>query len=207
MLSIKRPTPTTVLYTVSPWTSTITSAAIYYARVLAAIALTGRLFYEFTQSPIFPEHALAFLSKVAETISLPTLSSSPALLTSRWHLLSLPILALCILIILPKQTKESLLVLRGLGIQTTTSNPSTFWTFGQSTRFIPTSAIQDIFIHEAFKGFEVKFYLCVVVAGEGEVVVVFPVSSTSVIFGGVVEYNDHACMALNSPGLGLNHYR
>jgi phosphatidylinositol glycan class H protein len=35
--------------------------------------------------------------------------------------------------------------------------------------------IQDIFIHEAFKGFEVKFYLAVVVEGEEEVVVVFPV--------------------------------
>jgi len=35
--------------------------------------------------------------------------------------------------------------------------------------------IQDIFIHEAFKGFEVKFYLAIVVKGEEDVVVVFPV--------------------------------
>lgn len=35
--------------------------------------------------------------------------------------------------------------------------------------------IQDIFIHEALKGFEVRFYLAVVVEGEEEVVVVFPV--------------------------------
>ncbi|TKA71257.1 hypothetical protein B0A49_04147 [Cryomyces minteri] len=34
--------------------------------------------------------------------------------------------------------------------------------------------IQDIFIHEAFKGFEVRFYLAVVVEGEEEAVVVFP---------------------------------
>jgi phosphatidylinositol glycan class H protein len=29
-------------------------------------------------------------------------------------------------------------------------------------------------IHEAFKGFELRFYLIIVVEGEGEVVVVFP---------------------------------
>ena len=49
------------------------------------------------------------------------------------------------------------------------------------TRFIPTTAIQDIFIHEAFKGFEVRFYLSIVVQGEEDVVVVFPVC----IFGSV----------------------
>lgn len=42
------------------------------------------------------------------------------------------------------------------------------------TRFIPTSLVQDIFIHEGFRGFEVKFYLVVVVRGEEDVVVVFP---------------------------------
>jgi phosphatidylinositol glycan class H protein len=31
-----------------------------------------------------------------------------------------------------------------------------------------------VFIHEAFKGFEVRFYLAVVVKGEVDVVVVFP---------------------------------
>lgn len=42
------------------------------------------------------------------------------------------------------------------------------------TRFIPTTSIQDIIIHEAFKGFEVRFYLAIVVEGEQDVVVVFP---------------------------------
>lgn len=36
--------------------------------------------------------------------------------------------------------------------------------------------IQDIFVYEAFKGFEVRFYLAIVVEGEHDVVVVFPVS-------------------------------
>ncbi|KAF2198825.1 hypothetical protein GQ43DRAFT_450721 [Delitschia confertaspora ATCC 74209] len=69
-------------------------------------------------------------------------------------------------------TEESLLVLRGLGIQTSTS--SSTYLQPPVTRFIPTTSIQDIFIHEAFKGSEVRFYLAIVVRGEEAVVVVFP---------------------------------
>ena len=75
--------------------------------------------------------------------------------------------------------EESLLVLRGLGIQTCTSSPTYLST--STTRFIPTDQIQDIFIHEAFKGFEVRFYLAVIVEGDGEVVVVFPVSLSAAL--------------------------
>jgi phosphatidylinositol glycan class H protein len=69
-------------------------------------------------------------------------------------------------------TEESLTVLRGLGIQTSTTSSTYLQT--STTRFIPTTSIQDIFIHEAFKGFEVRFYLVIVVEGEENVVVVFP---------------------------------
>lgn len=69
-------------------------------------------------------------------------------------------------------TTESLLVLRGLGIQTSTS--SNTYLGSATTRFIPTEKIQDIFVNEAFRGFEVRYYLVVVVAGEDDVVVVFP---------------------------------
>ncbi|KAF2095766.1 hypothetical protein NA57DRAFT_68043 [Rhizodiscina lignyota] len=69
-------------------------------------------------------------------------------------------------------TEESLLVLRGMGVQTSTS--SSTYLAPWATRFIPTTAIQDIFIHEAFKGFEVRYYLAIVVEGEEDVVVVFP---------------------------------
>ena len=41
-------------------------------------------------------------------------------------------------------------------------------------RFIPTAQIQDVLINEAFRGFEVRYYLVVVVEGEEDVVVVFP---------------------------------
>ena len=71
-------------------------------------------------------------------------------------------------------TEESLLVIRGLGIQTT-SSPATYLSKA-ATRFIPTTQIQDIVIHEAFKGFEVRFYLAALVEGEPNVLVVFPVS-------------------------------
>jgi len=72
------------------------------------------------------------------------------------------------------QIEESLLTLRTLGIQTRSLSPS--YLLPSTTRFIPTSQIRDIFIHEAFRGFEVRYYLAIVVEGEGEVVVVFPVS-------------------------------
>ena len=74
--------------------------------------------------------------------------------------------------------EESLLVLRGLGVQTSSSSPSYLST--ATTRFIPATQIQDIVIHEAFKGLEVRFYLAIIVEGEGEVVVVFPVSNSQV---------------------------
>jgi GPI-GlcNAc transferase complex, PIG-H component len=67
-------------------------------------------------------------------------------------------------------------VLRGLGIQTSTSSPTYLST--STTRFIPSTQIQDIVIHEAFKGLEVRFYLAIIVEGATKVVVVFPVWSS-----------------------------
>lgn len=72
--------------------------------------------------------------------------------------------------------EESLLVLQGLGVQTSTS--SSYFLLSPTTTFIPTTQIQDIVINEAFKGFEVRFFLAIIVTGVTEVVVVFPVSQT-----------------------------
>ena len=83
--------------------------------------------------------------------------------------LSLATLYCCFLRI---HTTESLLVLRGLGIQTSSSSETYLST--ATTRFIPTEKIQDILVNEAFRGFEVRYYLVVVVEGEEDVVVVFP---------------------------------
>lgn len=91
-------------------------------------------------------------------------------------------------------TTESLLVLRGLGIQTSSTGGNYLhWPFGGGssgsgdsggggglaggggkTRFIPTEKIRDVLINEAFRGFGVRYYLVVVVDGEEDVVVVFP---------------------------------
>ena len=68
-------------------------------------------------------------------------------------------------------TEESLLVVRGLGVQIS----STSWIGRRSCRFVPTSPIGDLWTHEGFCGFEVRFYLAVVVEGEEGLVVVFPV--------------------------------
>lgn len=76
--------------------------------------------------------------------------------------------------VLRAHATESLLVLRGLGIQTA-STGGTYLTGGTgSARFIPTEKIRDVLINEAFRGFEVRYYLVVVVEGEEDVVVVFP---------------------------------
>ena len=79
------------------------------------------------------------------------------------------------------QIEESLLVLRGLGIQTSTSSPYFF--SSSTTTFIPTTQIQDIVIHEAFKGLEVRFYLAIIVEDATEVVVVFPVRILTLLSG------------------------
>jgi phosphatidylinositol N-acetylglucosaminyltransferase subunit H len=67
---------------------------------------------------------------------------------------------------------ESLLVLRGLGVQTRSSG-ATFLSAG-GTRFIPTEKIRDVLLNEAFRGYEVVYYLLIVVDGDDDVVVVFP---------------------------------
>lgn len=72
------------------------------------------------------------------------------------------------------------MVIRGFGIQTSTSSSTYLST--AATRFIPTTQIQDIVIHEAFKGFEVRFYLAVIVEGEPDAVVVFPVCDILLLY-------------------------
>lgn len=71
-------------------------------------------------------------------------------------------------------TTESLLVLRGLGVQTSSVGGSYLAGWRAGTRFIPTEKIRDVLINEAFRGVAVRYYLIVVVEGEDDVVVVFP---------------------------------
>ncbi|CAG5156518.1 uncharacterized protein ALTATR162_LOCUS4315 [Alternaria atra] len=89
-----------------------------------------------------------------------------------WRYLGPSACIILFLVLHRNYTEESLTILRGLGVQTSTTSSTYLQT--PTTRFIPTTSIQDVFIHEAFKGFEVRFYLMIVVEGEEEVVVVFP---------------------------------
>ncbi|KAI4816107.1 hypothetical protein E4T44_10636, partial [Aureobasidium sp. EXF-8845] len=111
-------------------------------------------------------YASTFLPPALTEVSTTTASRIP------WLYLAPISLVLFSLIFKKGYTTESLLVIRGMGVQTTTSSPTYLST--ATTRFIPTNMIQDIFVYEAFKGFEVRFYLAIVVEGEHDVVVVFP---------------------------------
>ncbi|KAH9875577.1 hypothetical protein IAQ61_003041 [Plenodomus lingam] len=71
----------------------------------------------------------------------------------QWRYLAPLSLFLLFLVFRRNYTEESLTLLRGLGIQTSTSSGT--YLQSPTTRFIPTTSIKDIFIHEAFKGFEV----------------------------------------------------
>ncbi|KAF9697511.1 hypothetical protein EKO04_004103 [Ascochyta lentis] len=89
-----------------------------------------------------------------------------------WNYIAPGAVAVLFVVLRRGYTEESLTLLRGLGVQTS-SSAATFLK-SPSRRFIPTSDIQDLLIHEAFRGFEVRFYLLIVVKGEKDIVVVFP---------------------------------
>jgi phosphatidylinositol glycan class H protein len=173
MLSIKRPTPTTLSYTVS----TRSEPRTFAAQLINAISILLRLGAGvLILLALLHEHRAIFNGTIyclptklhALHPALPTVATVP------------PALRICVYVVVlwlvfrKGYTSESLLVVRGLGVQTATAGSSFLW--GGSTRFIAASAVQDVFIHEAFRGFEVRFYLCIVVEGEEGVVVVFPVS-------------------------------
>ncbi|GAB7326636.1 hypothetical protein MBLNU13_g10603t1 [Cladosporium sp. NU13] len=172
MLSIKRPTPTTVSYTVctrsepSTLAAQLTNAISILLRLAAGLIVLIALLHE--HQTLF--HSTIYRLPPSLHSLLPAL---PSILATLHPALRIGVYALVLWLVLRKgYTSESLLVVRGLGVQTATAGSSFLW--GGGTRFIAASAVQDIFIHEAFRGFEVRFYLCIVVEGEEGVVVVFP---------------------------------
>lgn len=181
MLSTKRPTSTTVLYTVSTRSAAKTLSAhaasivLILVRVLTGGIIAALLLHEYRNTFSVPIIGAELNKTLHGLLSSGLLGESLGLIfhhtTRIWRLVLVTITIW--LIFHRAYTSESLLIIRGLGVQTSTSSSSYLWT--SSTRFIPTSAIQDIFIHEAFKGFEVRYYLSIVVEGEDSVVVVFPV--------------------------------
>ncbi|KAI9783974.1 MAG: hypothetical protein M1839_002919 [Geoglossum umbratile] len=182
-LRIRRPSPTTVEFTVStasPRDTLSTRGFFLLSLFLRLILFTAVLLVAFakcnTLSLAAESTILEVLCAIADAVlRRPGIGLVAAWAAERvdWWVLGLAGTAGGYAVFRRGYTEESLLVIRGLGIQTSTTSPTYLST--SASRFIPTNLIQDIFIHEAFKGFEVKFYLAVVVEGEEEVVVVFPV--------------------------------
>ncbi|KAL1971262.1 hypothetical protein VTN77DRAFT_214 [Rasamsonia byssochlamydoides] len=172
-LTVRRPSPTTVCFTVSnapsrhTWPAKLAFCAEVLLRILVFIFVllvdAAKLRHSFLVenglwNDIWSTALGGFACRVADHYGWSIIAGVSALLIyAVWR---------------KGYTEESLLVIRGLGIQTSTSS-SMYWS-SAATRFIPTTQIQDIVIHEAFKGFEVRFYLAVIVEGEPDVVVVFP---------------------------------
>jgi len=191
-LHTRRPSPTTIEYTVSTLPPlTVSLRLLLLATFLLRLVLgfsTLLLLYSkwhlSTYSTTYPPPSPApiappiftndFIWFAIDTIHYSALGALFSSLAAKIPtLLLLPIAGLMAYSTIRRiHTFESLLVLRGLGIQTSTS--STTYLGTASTRFIPTEKIQDILVNEAFRGFEVRYYLVVVVEGEDEVVVVFP---------------------------------
>ncbi|OJD11280.1 hypothetical protein AJ78_07919 [Emergomyces pasteurianus Ep9510] len=175
-LSIQRPSPTTALFTVSNASvrSTITSKLLFALEVLLRILLFA--FVLLVNGALIRDYILTLEDGIIpwEAVWSSTVGALACLIADRqdWQLVC-PVSSVLLYIIFRRgYTEESLLVVRGLGVQTSTS--STTYLSTASTRFIPTTQIQDIVIHEAFKGFQVKFYLAIIVEGEPNIVVVFP---------------------------------
>jgi phosphatidylinositol glycan class H protein len=158
-LHIRSPSSTTTEFTVTtrPPPSlrrTITSFIVALLRVIAFVTVTVLLL---SQHSLLPAR-LRFLQ-------LPPLDPRalyPLSVATLW------------IIAQRGYTEESLLVIRSLGVQTSTT-AGTWVGMGRRTRFIPTEKVRDIIVNEGFVGMEVRFYVAVVVEGEGSLVVVFPV--------------------------------
>ncbi|PCH08921.1 Hypothetical protein PENO1_004080 [Penicillium occitanis (nom. inval.)] len=175
-LMVQRPSPTTVLFTASnaparrTWSSKLAFSIEVLLRILGFVSILLINFAKVRRfivsndgnwgvSPELWTTSVGSLTcGIADHYTWPIVAVASALVTyAVWR---------------KGYTEESLLVIRGLGVQTSTSS-SMYWS-SAATRFIPTTQIQDIVIHEAFKGFEVRFYLAIIVEGESGVVVVFP---------------------------------
>ncbi|KAL1901426.1 hypothetical protein Sste5346_001831 [Sporothrix stenoceras] len=224
-LEVRRPSPTTVEFVVTTqprrtgWTGWALAAAVVVVRMLLAASAGVALWAHANQD-------------VVRHLRRGTLGADMTWQNLVWHLFvsahgldalraaaSSPpwlVLPLCLVAfwasVARVHTSESLLVLRGLGIQTRSTGATylgelvsglsvvwwtltTPWTliarffsistndrggggataadgyYGEptpaATRFIPTEKLQDLLVNEAFRGFEVRYYLVAVVAGRG----------------------------------------
>ncbi|KAI0809530.1 GPI-GlcNAc transferase complex, PIG-H component-domain-containing protein [Xylaria sp. FL0064] len=186
-LRIRRPSPTAAEFTVTtlpPLTIPLrlTLYAINLLRALLSSLILLFLYAIWVQSPYSsppPPNTLQPPSSSPAHLLTTLLASPPGIFAT--HLahrtdprLAVPLCAAALYALTRRlYTEESLLVLRGLGIQTRSSKGNIL-AGRATTRFIPTEKIQDVLVNEAFLGFEVRSYLVVIVDGEPDVVVVFP---------------------------------
>ncbi|KAI4870617.1 GPI-GlcNAc transferase complex, PIG-H component-domain-containing protein [Hypoxylon rubiginosum] len=199
-LRTRRPSPTTAEFIVStlpPMTIPLRLAlgAVYLLRLVAALGILLLLFSAWAQSPYSSSNAslsstspdaldddspppllsLAFIQQLLFLI-LSTRPGSlfPPLASALPPWLLVPASAFALYSLsLRIGSEERLLVLRGLGVQTSTGGRTVFHPL--QTRFIPTERVADVLVNEAFRGFGVRHYLVVVVrGGEDRLVVVFP---------------------------------
>ncbi|ERS96327.1 hypothetical protein HMPREF1624_07237 [Sporothrix schenckii ATCC 58251] len=228
-LEVRRPSPTTIEFVVTTqprrtgWTGWALAAAVVGMRVLLA-ASAGVAVWAWTNQDVVAslrrgrvglglgadmtwQNLVWHLFVSAHGLdALRAIAAAPP-----WMVLPLCVAALWASIA-RVHTSESLLVLRGLGIQTRSTGATylgelasglsvvwwmltTPWTlvarffsistndrggagatvadgyYGEptpaATRFIPTEKLQDLLVNEAFRGFEVRYYLVAVVAGRG----------------------------------------
>ncbi|PTB36796.1 uncharacterized protein TrAFT101_007331 [Trichoderma asperellum] len=193
-LRIRRPSPTTAEYTVTtlpPQTLPLRLLwlLLLFLRIFLSLVTLLVLYARWVQerssfgavptTPFPPSSLPPLLSLDRMVLLLDAFQDTPSgkLLARIAASVTLPVLvpvaaAVFYALSLRVHKEESLLVLRGLGVQTSES-PATYLA-SAATRFIPTEKIQDILVNEAFRGFEVRYYLVVVVEGEEDVVVVFP---------------------------------
>ena len=135
-LHVHSPSTTTTEFTVTtrPPPSlrrTITTVLTNLLRVLALITIAV---LQLTQHSLLPVY-LRFLQR-------PPIDPRflyPLSLVTLW------------LISLRGYTEESLLVIRSLGLQTSTT-AGTCWGMGRRTRFIPTGKVRDVIVNERFVG-------------------------------------------------------
>ena len=190
-LQVRRPSPTTAEFTVTtlpPQTIILRLLRLLLLVLRISLSLTTLLVLHarWIVSPLAEPWPTAPLTRPEELLSLDTIwwtldtthrSALGQALAQIASAVPLPVLLPAAAIIfyglsIRVYSQESLLVMRGLGVQTSESPKS--YLAGTATRFIPTEKIQDILVNEAFRGFEVRYYLVVVVEGEDDLVVVFP---------------------------------
>ncbi|KAJ5647955.1 hypothetical protein N7490_004327 [Penicillium lividum] len=169
-LLVQRPSPTTVSFTVSNAPSRSNSPA----KILFGFQVLLRTLLFLCVVVIALARLRHFSFEAEGAIWASPLGSHICQLVDAYNPFVVAVMSTLVIygVFRRNYTEESLLVIRGFGIQTSTS--SSTYLSSAVTRFIPTTQIQDIVIHEAFKGFEVRFYLAVMVEGEPDVLVVFP---------------------------------